>query len=534
MFNDIIESMFTSSSTDHITLSVHEKMLTEKDAVLATKEELIEKQTEVIDSQKRRIAVLEEALRLSRHKAFAPSSEAESGQVQLFGADLPSANEPEETDTSANDDSTNSRKRKGGRKGLNPNIPREQVHIRLSDEEKEGAVATFFVVVKEELDKVPGRVRVLEYLQEKAVFKSEEGKKSIKTAEMPKHPLGKAVASINLLAFIIISKFMDHLPLYRLEGILKRYGGSITRATMANWLNNLSAQLQPLINLMREFQLQHDYLQADESTIKVLNHPGYKANSTKYIWEIRGGPPDKPCVTFAYDPSRKKEVATRLLDEFNGYLQVDGYEGYDEVCKKNGITRLGCMDHARRKFKEAQHAQPKHKDGPKKQSLADVGILKMQKLYKIEKRLRENKATVDETYAARQKESRPILEELKKWADENRHKVPKDSLTGKAFTYLCNQWPRLIVYCTNGRLHISNILAENSFRPHALGRKNWLFADSVKGAHAIANYYSLIESAKMNGIEPYDYFCHILAKLPYATTVEQLEELLPWNVKLPK
>jgi hypothetical protein len=322
---------------------------------------------------------------------------------------------------------------------------------------------------------------------------------------------------------------MDGLPLYRLEGILKRYGGDVTRSTLANWMIRLSLQLQPLINLMREEQLSGFLIQADETRIQVLKEPGKTPQSNKYMWVTRGGPPDKPSVLFDYNPSRGKEVPLRLFEGYSGYLQADGYASYEAVCEAEGITLLGCWDHARRKFKDAQDAQPrKKKDSPP--SKADMALRMIGKLYRIE---REIKTLIpEEKYQQRQARSIPVLEKLKAWADKNHDKVPKDSLTGKAMFYLRNQWPKLIRYCEDGRLPISNCLAENAIRPFVIGRKAWLFADTPKGAHASAIYYSLIETAKANGLDPYAYFRQLLSQLPYADSVEKYEALLPWNIKL--
>lgn len=248
------------------------------------------------------------------------------------------------------------------------------------------------------------------------------------------------------------------------------------------------------------------------------------------MWVTLGGPPEQPSVLFEYDPSRGQEVPLRLLDGFHGYLQTDGYASYNEVCRINHITQLGCWDHARRKFKEAVDAQPKPKKGkPHRKTKADHFLRLINKLYRIEREIKVLSAA--EKFQQRCKRSRLILDEIKKYLGENQHKVPKDGLTGKAMTYLSNQWDKLMIYCTNGDLAISNVLAENAIRPFVIGRKAWLFSDTTKGAQASAIHYSLIETAKANGLEPYSYLTQVLKALPYADTVEKLEALLPWNIK---
>jgi len=508
---------------------------------------VVESKSEVISKQKKRIDILEEALRLSKIKRFAPSSE-QSQQTSLFDeaeneadSDHPDESDLEEDyDTVAadalseeNQSLTPDTKKKPGRKPFSDKLPREQVFIYLSDAEKQGSVDTFFTKVKEELDIIPAKVRVLEYMQEKAIFvESVEGenKRKVKSALMPKHPISRAMGSVSLMCFVLIAKYADGLPLYRQEGILSRYGGDISRATLANWVIALAKQLQPLMNLMREHQHTGSVIMADETRVQVLKEPDKPVTSDKFMWVTLGGPPGEKSILFEYDPSRSGEVPLRLLDGFTGYLQTDGYTGYNAVCAKNGNIQLGCWDHARRKFKDAQDAQPKPKKGKaKKITKADRILSHINSLYMIERQIKE--LSIDEKYQQRQLKSLPVLNKLKLYLENNQHKVPKDSLTGKAMTYLSNQWKKLNVYCSNGELNISNILAENAIRPFVIGRKAWLFSDTPAGARASATHYSLIETAKANGLEPYAYLKQVLTALPDAESVEDIEALLPWNIK---
>jgi len=496
--------------------------------LLLEKDNIIDKKSSVIQSQKVRIAALEELLRLQKQKLFGRSSEQQPDQLGMF-------NEAEDLEAEPDTDDAPKKKKPSGRKGLNPNIPRIQLRIELSDEEKEGAIDTYFVKVKEELDIIPAQVQVVELMQEKAVFKNTdcktgESERKIKSATLPRHPLPKAVASINTLAYIIIAKYMDALPLYRLEKILDRYGGSVTRTTLANWLIRLSEQLMPLVNLIREHQWEGNLIQADETRIQVLKEPGYSASSDKWMWLTRGGPPGQPSVLFDYNPSRSGEVPLGLLEGFEGYLQTDGYAGYNAVVKKQNLIHIGCWDHARRKFDEAEKAasgKKKNKTGVP--SKARMGLSLINKLYVVERGIKDK--TSEEKYQARQQKSLPLLKTLKTWLEKNKSKVLKDSLTSTAITYTLNQWDKLVRYCDNGEIPISNILAENAIRPFCIGRRNWLFSDTPRGARASALYYSLIETAKANELEPYGYFKQMLKALPYAETVEELEALLPWNFK---
>jgi transposase len=436
--------------------------LSKMQALLSQKDDIINKKSDVIAEQKRRIKVLEEYLRLAKSKRFGSSSEqTPPEQGNLFNeVEVLDELEPQAPPAVV-------KKAKTGRKPFAKNLPRHQVFAYLSDEDKAGAIDTFFVKVREELDIIPAKVQILEYMQEKAVFVDTDNNRTIKVASVIKHPVPKAMGSVNLMTYIIISKYADGLPLYRLENIVKRYGGDISRATLANWVIALSKLVQPLINLLREHQHSGSLIMADETRIQVLKEPNYSPTGDKYMWVTLGGPPNEQSVLFDYDPSRAREVPLRLLDGFNnGYLQTDGYAGYNEVCRQNKLTHLGCWDHARRKFKEAQIAQPKGK--ALKVTKADMALSFINKLYLIEREIKL--LSNDEKLVVRQQKSQPILDKLKKWLDSNRPKIAKDGLTGKAMTYLHNQWDKLNVYCTDGQLRISNILAENAIRPFAVGR----------------------------------------------------------------
>ena len=509
-------------------MSQIQALLSEKDGVIKEKDEIIGKKSDVIAQQKQRIELLEEYLRLAKVNRFCASSEQTSPeQGQLFN-EAETLAEPEPESEAPDLPTSDEQKKKTGRKPFAKSIPRHQVFAYLSDEEKTGAIDTFFVKVREELDIIPAKVQILEYMQEKATFKDAQGNSTIKMASVTKNPIPKAMGSVNLMSYIVVSKYVDGLPLHRLEKIIQRYGGSISRATLANWMIALAKQAQPVINLLREYQNAGPLIMVDETRIQVLKEPERSPTSDKWMWVTLGGKANQQSVLFDYDPSRSQDIPVRLLHGFtHGYLQTDGYAGYNEVCRKNNLTHLGCMDHARRKFIEAQKAVPKGKKI--KATKADMALSFINKLYKIE---REIKALSDEEkLTVRQEKSVPLFNQLKKWLETNKPRTAKDSLTGIAMTYLHNQWDKLTVYCTNGSLRISNILAENAIRPFAVGRRAWLFADTPAGANASALHYSLIETAKFHRLKPYKYLNTLFKALPYAKTVEDIEALLPWNVK---
>jgi len=526
----------TPPSYDGLSHTQLVELLTQKDRLISTKDQLldhhhqvIQQQTAQLSERDKQIALLEELLRLAKAQKFAASSEKSIYQIDLFDeVELEAAMEAliEQLPEDVLPKAVRARKRQ---RGFSDALPRVRIELILTDDEKAGATSTFFSKVKEELDIVPAKARVLEYWQEKAVFKT-EGQERLLAAQRPIHPLGKSIASVSTLAYIITGKYVDGLPLYRLEKQIERYGGHLDRTCMANYLIRLNEPFTPLLNLMWEVQLDAHYLQGDETRIQVLKEDGKTAQSDKWMWVIRGGPPNKPVVRFEYDPSRSGQVAVRLLDGFSGVLQADGYGGYNTVCRENNLTRIGCWDHARRKFVDASKAgETKSKSKQAVPTKADVALSHIRKLYAIETKIKD--LSVDERTQARQEKSLPLLNTLKAWLDNNLGKVLKGGLTHKAIQYTLNQWDTLTGYCEDGQLHLSNVLAENAIRPFAVGRKNWLFADTSQGARASAAWYSLVETAKANGLEPYTYLHHLLQNIAEADTLEKLEALLPWNVK---
>jgi transposase len=390
------------------TMSTLQALLSEKDSIVGEQNDIIEKKSDVIDSLKHRVQMLEEYLRLSNSKRFGKSSEqTDSPQGDLFNeVEVTSSPEPDEPELPPKDD----QKAKTGCKPFAKNLPRHQVFAYLTDADEEGAINTFFVKVREELDIIPAKVQVIEYMQEKAVFKDAQGNRTMKAAEVVKHPVPKAMGSINLMTFIIIAKYADGMPLYRLEGIIKRYGGDISRTTLANYVIALAKLVQPLINLIREAQNSGPLIMADETRIQVLKEPGYAPTGDKFMWVTLGGKPDQQSVLFDYDPSRGGHIPMRLLDGFtHGYLQTDGYAGYNEVCRENMLIQLGCMDHARRKFIEAQKAQPKGKNV--KVTKADMALSFINKLYMIERKIKH--LSDDERLAVRQEQANPSSSNLR-------------------------------------------------------------------------------------------------------------------------
>ena len=474
---------------------------------------------------KTQVLTLQEQLNLALAKRYAASSEKISpDQVCMFNeAEAAVESAPDADDEIIVPAHT---RKKRGRKPLPDNLPRVDVVHEIPESERHcdhdgQLLAEIGEVISEQLDIIPAKIQVIRHIRKKYACNCG---KTIKAAPLPAQPIPKSMASPGLLAHITVSKYQDALPLYRQETILQRIGVDIPRATLANWMIRAGTLIQPLINLLQDRLLAYDIIQMDETTVQVLKEDGKAAQSKSYLWLQRGGPPDQPVVLYDYDPGRGAGVPMRLLTGFTGYLQTDGYDGYNAVVAKNKLVHVGCMAHARRKFSEAVKAQGKKK----KRGKAHRGLALIQKLYRVEKQAR--KLDAEDRHACRQQEARPALGELRAWLDEALLQVPPKSATGKALNYLNREWGKLTRYLDDGRLAIDNNGAENAIRPFVVGRKNWLFSDSVKGVNASANLYSLIKTAKANGLEPYAYLRYLFTELPKAETLEAIEALLPGNL----
>ena len=482
--------------------------------------------------KEQRIDLLEEQIRLLKQKRFGASSEKSDQQVELFDeAELgdaevqlaPQEDEPVAVATAPT--AVSAPKAKRGRKPLPADLPRVRIEHDLPDADKVCTCGCLRECIGEEtseqLDIIPAKVQVLVNVRKKYACKQCEG--SVSTAPLPPQPIPKSNASPGLLAHIAIAKYQDALPLYRQEAILGRSGIDLPRNTLALWMVKAGQLIQPLINLLQDRLLSYPVLQCDETTVQVLKEPGKDPESTSYMWVRVGGPPTQAIRLYHYADSRRGEVARQLLTGYQGYVQTDDYAGYNGACAQTGIIQLGCWAHARRKFVEAQKAAGKQKKAGK----ADVAVSMIAKLYAIEKRV-ESMAP-EARHALRQQESLPQLQAIRAWLDKTLHTTLPKGLPGKALGYLDKNWDKLTIYTEDGRLSIDNNRAENAIRPFVVGRKNWLFSASVAGAAASANLYSLIETAKANGLEPYTYLRRVFTELPSAQSLDDIEALLPWQ-----
>ncbi|MCB9063467.1 MAG: IS66 family transposase [Halobacteriovoraceae bacterium] len=479
--------------------------------------ELILQKDQQLKENKKYIEDLKDMIMLLRRKKFASSSEKDVNQIQLFD-ELEDILEKDSNEEIPEIDIPAHKRKKGGRKPLPEQLPRVEEFYDLSEEDKVG-MKYIGDEVTEKLEIKPAEIFVRRIVKRKYV--KDVGDRSVfKTAQGPCELLPKTMASASLLSYIITGKYCDALPLYRQEKIFKRIDADLTRQTMSRWIIKVSHLIVPLYNFLEETLLDSNYLQMDETTTLVLKEDGKKATSKSYMW-VRYKPGDHPIVLYDYAPTRSGQVPLELLRGFKGHLQVDGYDGYSLACEEGNLTRLGCWDHCRRKFFDAS----KSSNG---KGIGKKGIERIKKLYKIEEKIQN--FSDEERFKVRQEKSLPILKEFKEWIDELRPKLTPNSLAGKAVNYTFNEWKYLINFLEDGKLNISNSAVENAIRPFCLGRKNWLFSDTVDGAKASAMFYSLIETAKYNELEPFKYLNYMLEKIPAAKTAPNFEKLLPLKI----
>lgn len=497
---------------------------------------IISDQDKLLVHKEQRITLLEEFVRLHKLKTFTASSEKYVDQHDMFNeaelsvvAEEVLAEQESEREAQSSNTSSGKPRKKPGRKPLPDSLPRVRVEHTTPDADNICDCGCQRVEIGEEtseqLDIIPAKVQVIVNVRKKYACKQCEA--SVITTPLPLRPIPKSNASPGLLAHVATAKYQDGLPLHRQEAVLNRSGVEIPRNTLASWMIKSGELIQPVINLLEDKLLAYPVMHCDETSLQVLKEPDKQASQKSYMWVRVGGSPTQPIRLFHYADSRRGEVAGALLASYEGYLQTDDYAGYNAACAENRITQLGCWAHARRKFIDAQKAASSK---TKKTGKADVAINLIGKLYAIEKRLKA--LSPEEKYSTRQNESMPILTAIRQWLDKTLHSTLPKGLLGKALSYLEKNWTKLTVYTQDGRLCIDNNPAENAIRPFVIGRKNWLFSASVRGAKSSANLYGLIETAKANGLEPYAYLRHVFKELPKVTSVVDVEALLPWNVNM--
>jgi transposase len=369
--------------------------------------------------------------------------------------------------------------------------------------------------VTEVLEYEPASAWVRRIVRPKYIVEQTDEETRIEIAPLPTLPIPKGNAGSSMISHLLVSKFVDHIPFYRQVQIFKRQNLEIAESTINGWFNAGCDLLEPLYNALKARMLASDYLMADETPIPVLTKDKPGATHKGYHWVYYD--PVRRLVLFDYRRTRGREGPDEMLKEFAGYLQTDGYNAYDHFGNRPQITLLACMAHARRKFEHAQENNP---------TLAGHSLKMFQALYDIERQIREGNLDTDAIRTIRQERSKPVLNEMEAWMREQIILVPPKSAIGVALAYTLNLWPRLIRYIDDGRFYIDNNLIENSIRPVAIGRKNYLFAGSHEAAQQAAVIYSILAICKIHEVEPFAYLSKILSIIP-DFPANQLYTLLP-------
>ena len=526
-----------TSNAEMVTISraEYEKLLGQEQQLLT--------QNERLAKMEQQIEVLMEALRLARHRQFGASSEkSEDTLVEqlsfLFNeAEVFSAAEKE-----AEENVTTVAAHKRHKKheytldSIPEGMPVEQVEHRLEGEDLVCPQCgdTMTEIGKEvvrTMKIIPAQTIVQEdiyytYACKRCSESADEGCETpVVKAPREKNIIPGSFATPEAIAHIMTQKFVMGSPLYRQEQEINRKGIHLSRQTMSNWILRAAEDyLAPVYEQLHRELLKRDVLHADETTLQVLHEPGKKPQTDSYMWLYRtSGDTDKPIVLYEYQPGRGAKHPKKFLSGYKGYLHTDGYVGYHDLGED--ITVVGCWAHARRKFDEAVKSLPK---GKVKGSSASQGLIYCNLLFGIEQEIADK--SPEERYKERLEQAKPILDAMFAWAN-TRSAAPKSAL-GKAFHYLKEQWPYLTNYLKDGRLEISNNLAERSIKPFVIDRKNFLFANTPKGATGSAIMFSLIQTAIENGLDPYKYLTWLLkqAKDADLTDAQVVQNLLPWNV----
>ncbi len=492
-----------------------------------------ENQTLGAENQKlqRRLDQLSEYLRQERGQRFGRSSEKFSSENAPMFPELEQVFDEEMAPEEKKVPSKKPRKASGFRKPLPEDLPREDVVHDLPESERTCSCGhdlhQIGTETSEQLEVIPAKVKVLRHVRIKYGCKACE--ETVSVAKMPPQPIPKSMAGPGLLSHIIVSKYDDHLPLYRQSEIWQRSDIGLDRTTLGRWVMKCGVLLKPLVDLMKEDIVSGDYIQADETGVQVMKEPGRKNTSKSYMWVYKTGGQDEFRIVYEYSPTRSAAEAQAFLGNFKGYLQTDRYSGYKTVCKgsKGKVVSVACWAHARRKFSAVDKMS-------KKPGMASDTLTRIGKLYEIEKRARKDGLDPGKVKELRQKEAKPLLDDLQEWLLKKRPQIPPKSLLGEAVRYTINHFKELCVYLEDGRLSIDNNEAERCIRPFAVGRKNWLFSGSVEGAQSSAILYSLLETAKSYGHNPFHYFEDVLKNIAGKDIEDPiLKKFLPQNWKPP-
>ena len=498
--------------------------------------------TQTVEELTAKLNWYEEQFRLSQSRRFGSSSEkVHSEQLSIFNE---AEKESRENIPEPTIEEITYKRKKSSPRGLNKesfdDLPVETIEYDLDEDEKTcpecgNSLHKMSKEIRRELKIIPAEVVVVEHV--KYIYACRQCEKEntstpIISAEMPNPILKGSFVSPSLMAYIMNRKYTEAIPLYRQEKQFKSFGIELSRQNLANWIiYGANNWLKILYDRMHTLLLKESVIHADETTMQVLNEEGKKPTSKSYMWLYATGNYSPQIFLYEYQPSRAKKHPKEFLKGFNGFLQTDGYPGYNAV---EDVTLVGCFAHARRGFTDALKALPK--DSTIARTNAEEGLEFLNALFKLERKFKNENLSPEERHERRKKESEPLLQDFLAWLKTAEKKTLPKSALGKAIKYCLNQWPKLTAFMLDGRIEISNNKAERAIKPFVIGRKNFLFSKSPKGANASAITYSIIETAKANDLNSFYYLNYIFEKLPNIDigNLEELDKLLPWSDSIPE
>lgn len=463
-------------------------------------------------------ASLQHKVDMLLHQLYGKKAERrEDDHPQLpFPGDEPELPPPPHVDEAEDEEFetiTYTRKKRGATR-ISEDLPRERIVLDLSEDDRKcsccgEAMQQIGEEVSERLDYTPAVVKVIETVRPKYACKKHE-EAGVLTAEPPIHPIKKGMATAGLLSHVLVSKYKDHLPLYRQSRIFARHGAEIPESTMCDWVRQAAEMLQPIVSAMRTSVLESDVVQTDDTPVLVIDRKHQQGRRRGFLWAYVG---DRAEVAFDFTPGRSRAGPMAFLDGYCGTLQADAYAGYDQIFVSGDVVEAGCMAHARRKFVEAEAADP-----------INVGhvIAAMRKLYRVERQAKEQGLDADARRELRQRDSKPVMDAMGPWIRELHRSVLPKSPLGKATGYAVRQWDALSRFVGDGRIEIDNNRVERQMRTVAVGRKNWLFAGSDAGGTRAAIIYSLTCTCGLLGIEPWAYLKDALQRLAEGQPADSL------------
>jgi len=485
-----------------------------------------------------KLSWLEEQFRLAQKRQFGASSErTHPDQLDLFN-EIEAEADPSKEEPTVETITYKRKKQRGAREAMLEHLPVETIEYRLPAGDQVcsccgGTLHEMSTEIRQELKYIPAEVKVVKHVRHVYACRrceQEDIQTPIVTASMPKPVHPGSLASPSILAHIMVQKYLESMPLYRQEQQFARFGVLLSRQTMANWMMaGAEHWLVHLYNRMHECLLQQDILHADETTLQVLREPGRPAQTQSYLWLYRTGRMGPAMILYDYQETRSGVHPQQFLTGFRGYLHADGYAGYHKV---EGVVLVGCWAHARRKFDEALKALPK--SNASGAVTTKEGLEFCNRLFAIERELKE--CTPEERLQGRMERSRPVLDAFSAWLHRQSPRTLPKSKLGEAIGYCLNQWEKLEAFMKDGRLELDNNRSERSIKPFVIGRKNWMFSNTTRGAKASAIIYSIVETAKENGLHPFYYLSYLFETLPQLTDPrdpQALDTLLPWSSKLP-